>query len=823
MSWFVVGGVAIGATAGAIAGSKKGGDDVWKGALLGGALGAAGGAGAGAVAGGAGAAGAGAGVAGAEGAGIAGLGAAETAVAGGAGVGAAAPAGIIGAEGAAAGGSGLALGGAGLETGGAMAGGAGIMGATPTTAASALPAANPMGLSSVPAALPGSGASFGSTGAAAVPQGGGLFNAPAQAMGTNAFGQAPIQMAQAPELATVEASSAGDIINGVQTGANKTGYTPPPQQSPLTKGFNSALDWMKENPMQAGILGIGALGLTGVLNRDNNDTFGNPSYETGGYPLSPDFKPSRVNPQQYRYKGSYADGGPVQTGMFPQSQMDRTQFATPSQMPVSREVVGADYDALINPYTGDMPRFAKGGDTRKNLAMIDPHATSAPQESPPRWVGASVANVNDPGIYIDKDDDTASQDALTAAQTRMGKSAARAGIKLEAMQKPTPMGKLNLDPVTEKEQMASGGITSLGSYAHGGNARLLRGPGDGMSDDIPATIADKQPARLADGEFVVPADVVSGLGNGSTEAGAKKLHQMMDSVRVERTGTKKQGKQIKAEKHIPGMAKGGIASYAEGGPADLSQYYVYDAGGNQVPLSTFQDTFTPAPPTQPVQPQVNPGQYAMGGQYTPDYRVPGSTLSGNLGRWSNIGGEAERAARQPSFNQQVTQSYFQNLGRAPDQMGFNQAMQSGLTAPQINQALGVTGEAVQANPAKQVDQNAYIRDLFQQYLGRNPEAAGQSYWSQQMAKSPTTGAFDVMQGIANSPEAQVRQAFQQSLGRAPEAAGQQYWQQQMAQGMTPEQMRAAVQATPEGQAYAAKQAEAKPAEKKRKGGILAAK
>jgi len=103
--------------------------------------------------------------------------------------------------------------------------------------------------------------------------------------------------------------------------------------------------------------------------------------------------------------------------------------------------------------------------------------------------------------------------------------------------------------------LASGGYThggetySLGSYSDGG--RLLKGPGDGMSDDIPATIGGKQEARLADGEFVVPADVVSGLGNGSTDAGAKHLYKMMDKVRHARTGRKTQGKQIKGEKFVP--------------------------------------------------------------------------------------------------------------------------------------------------------------------------------------------------------------------------------------------------------------------------------
>ena len=97
--------------------------------------------------------------------------------------------------------------------------------------------------------------------------------------------------------------------------------------------------------------------------------------------------------------------------------------------------------------------------------------------------------------------------------------------------------------------MAAGGASNLGGYSDGG--RLLKGPGDGMSDNIPASIANKQPARLADGEFVVPADVVSHLGNGSTDAGAKQLYAMMDRIRKARTGRKSQGKQIKAQKYLP--------------------------------------------------------------------------------------------------------------------------------------------------------------------------------------------------------------------------------------------------------------------------------
>ena len=94
-----------------------------------------------------------------------------------------------------------------------------------------------------------------------------------------------------------------------------------------------------------------------------------------------------------------------------------------------------------------------------------------------------------------------------------------------------------------------GGISTLGSYSDGG--RLLKGPGDGMSDGIPASIGQKQPAALADGEFVVPADVVSHLGNGSTDAGAKQLYKMMDQIRQARTGRKSQGKKINPNKFLP--------------------------------------------------------------------------------------------------------------------------------------------------------------------------------------------------------------------------------------------------------------------------------
>jgi hypothetical protein len=101
----------------------------------------------------------------------------------------------------------------------------------------------------------------------------------------------------------------------------------------------------------------------------------------------------------------------------------------------------------------------------------------------------------------------------------------------------------------ELARLAGGGIATLGGYSDGG--RLLRGPGDGVSDSIPARIGKNQPARLADGEFVIPARIVSELGNGSTEAGARKLYAMMDRIKKARSKAKNIAADTKSDKHLP--------------------------------------------------------------------------------------------------------------------------------------------------------------------------------------------------------------------------------------------------------------------------------
>jgi hypothetical protein len=290
--------------------------------------------------------------------------------------------------------------------------------------------------------------------------------------------------------------------------------------------------------MYTGAYNLGMLDPKGMAMPEKK-TYGNQ------YTLSKDFKASEATPDVYQptYK-TYAEGGVMAVGN-PSSEMPEPRKVL-SPMPTASTMA-----------EGGMPSYAKGGTLSSSL---DFYRQMSEGQS-----GKASPDKGDVGIYHDQDPDTRYQDALTAAQIRQAKVNKRANLQMPSggvMKRPTPMGQLNLAPPGSKKQdsdgateAASGGImqagSSLGGYAAGGNPRLLKGPGDGMSDNIPAMIGRKQPARLADGEFVIPADVVSHLGNGSTEAGAKRLHEMMTKVRKDRTGNPKQGKQINPRKYMP--------------------------------------------------------------------------------------------------------------------------------------------------------------------------------------------------------------------------------------------------------------------------------
>jgi hypothetical protein len=204
----------------------------------------------------------------------------------------------------------------------------------------------------------------------------------------------------------------------------------------------------------------------------------------------------------------------------------QTNFADPSQSMMGT----SQYDMPTDPMSGNIAqRMAEGGiaSYRKGGHL------------------SASAGIPDTGIYSDSDLVTRGEQALGASQAKNKQLYKRAGLKYVE----GPKSGIEKLGGGFSEAAAGGGLSHLGGYSDGG--RMLKGPGDGMSDDIPAMIGKKQPARLADGEFVVPADVVSHLGNGSTDAGAKKLYGMMNKIRKARTGRKAQGKQINPNKFLP--------------------------------------------------------------------------------------------------------------------------------------------------------------------------------------------------------------------------------------------------------------------------------
>jgi hypothetical protein len=298
--------------------------------------------------------------------------------------------------------------------------------------------------------------------------------------------------------------------------------------------------------------------------------------------------------------------------MYPQSQLHTTMYSNPMmQRPMPNDVISSGIDAPVDRYTGEQ-RMAFGGtatakanapssdvkysydpatmqytqttsaaptagnfsgnpfiDGMVGLFGIGPYAmggnrgigmgggvripgnTTAPQPTvttqtmggvatpymPPSGLAAADTSMV-PNIQIQPQQNANQQLGLEAFYPMMEQQLAMQGAQMKQQG-------------YAEGGMADGGY-SLGSYSDGG--RLLRGPGDGVSDSIPASIGDGQPARLADGEFVVPARIVSEIGNGSTEAGARKLYAMMDRVQKARrktVGKNQVARNTKAEKLLP--------------------------------------------------------------------------------------------------------------------------------------------------------------------------------------------------------------------------------------------------------------------------------
>lgn len=433
-----------------------------------------------------------------------------------------------------------------------------------------------------------------------------------EATGSGLAGNAPALAGSAnnPALASavMNANAAADPIAAMNASQGWTSVAPSTVESatsqlaaakPMTEGLTN------KEMLGYGLAGTAALSLLGGMNQSkiptqpigqnpgmirpytysatqNQSAYPTgPQYGANGLPILPTSEQKYFN-QSYTagtpYKaangGLMAVGGPVErmsqnvmggsSNMFPQSQIEQTNFATPTQMPTSAEIIRSDYDAKVDPFTGVMTaNMADGGitydastQTYKGLPQMGMPAQQAVEPLPadiiaqltPQWQSAnpnafSYDSVNQrygagkPTMaqlvaMKNQQDQLAAQQAYQPFIDNSGGGAANGGLM---------------------SGYAMGGQTyNLGGYSDGG--RLLKGPGDGVSDDIPAVIGDKQPARLADGEFVIPARIVSELGNGSTDAGAKRLYAMMDRIqsgRKKTVGKDKVAVDTKSNKHLP--------------------------------------------------------------------------------------------------------------------------------------------------------------------------------------------------------------------------------------------------------------------------------
>ena len=427
-------------------------------------------------------------------------------------------------------------------------------------------------------------------------------------------------------------NAAGEMVPS-NYAAEITGATNLPAAPEASKSFFGSLS--PKEKLGYGLAGTAALSLLGGQKQPGVQAPSSPSY-IRPYTYSQTRNPNYGQPGEAYYDQSYtalppyraADGG-MMRATYPQANIDRTQYATPSQMPTSAEVVASDYDMATDPYTGMPVRMAEGGDAKDAVKQYNeqiarqaaeeyvnapvlaafksapPPVAAAPEQKAPDFGGGIKGlyqyylgrqpSAEEAAQYSGQIKPTTGmvtpEEAAYFRQFIGGEQAARGfkptgpdpfematGQGLMPGQEPTAIsmnpyqyvpGKgyvpnpnyrpITLMPtpqptMTDTGGGAGGGLMpyNLGGYSDGG--RLLKGPGDGVSDNIPATIGSKQPARLADGEFVIPARIVSEIGNGSTDAGARKLYAMMDRVQEKRKKSSKKGKfaiDSKAEKVLP--------------------------------------------------------------------------------------------------------------------------------------------------------------------------------------------------------------------------------------------------------------------------------
>ena len=266
-------------------------------------------------------------------------------------------------------------------------------------------------------------------------------------------------------------------------------------------------------------------------------------------------------------------GGPVEqmsaqnavgdNSTYPQAGLQTSMYSNPMvQRPMPTNVIKSGLDTNVDSFTGEQ-KLADGGlssdDEDKPLTKSQKAARNLTdsyndyeKQLQKQMLATKALNdrFNNEGT-IPRSKTQLLSSPFSAAQAENAKLFKKAKVPVVQMPK-TNLGDIDTYMDTPVDAARGGIMHGLGSYSDGG--RLLKGPGDGVSDSIPAQIGKHQPARLADGEFVIPARIVSELGNGSTEAGARQLYAMMERVQKARKksiGKDKVAVDSKASKNLP--------------------------------------------------------------------------------------------------------------------------------------------------------------------------------------------------------------------------------------------------------------------------------
>jgi len=426
--------------------------------------------------------------------------------------------------------------------------------------------------------LAGMGAGAEATAAAAGSELTGALDPRLGELGINTAYTPPVPQAP-PELGSITgadalATAAGNPVTQVPIAAESVPPSTTPvvqnvQQTPQAVGADPGIGTKQvvQNPVNATWEGFkqatSSPGAAGDFLKKNYKSVAMAAAPVLSSALTPNkFAPPARTPTQYsRYGDSTTPGytppryNPLTGNYDPASYGPGSYYTNPTQYAAKGGAVGFKQGGIADfyPLTGDRPNTGGLGGAaekpRNSRKINDPDSGAGIYDDK-----AGEGPYSDSGgIYENTPSDVASLFDKASAATLAryiadGKSAHRiAAAKKEFYERANAYNK-NYGDTTSAAQ---GGLMGLNTYAAGG--KLLRGPGDGMSDSIPAVIQGAKPQRaaLADGEFVIPADVVSHLGNGSTEAGSRQLYAMMNKIRKARTGNPKQGKQINPARFMP--------------------------------------------------------------------------------------------------------------------------------------------------------------------------------------------------------------------------------------------------------------------------------